>query len=148
MEKLSQILKEARTEIEKELALDQTINFLGKFYLTAGNNTIIFATNEKHTETDFIIQDNDNGSIIYTKTLKASTTGVDFYHFIDNEIIIIEALESIENGWQDDMVASGSKINFFDYNSMIDDIRQRAESKGIKATIEATFSGLAWTYNR
>lgn len=148
MENLSIILTKAKNELEANFCYDDELDFTGHSYFDIDGYNIEFITNEEHTQTDFIIKDKNTNNIIYSTSMTSNTTAQLFFDFLDKGIIINTAVESIQRGWQSELTESGSIIDFKDYNEYITEIRQRVAQLGIKATIEATFSGLQYIYNR
>ena len=148
MEYLSIILTEAKAEIEAEYGTDQKLGITlsqGFYFEVFGENyMLILETKQKQTT----VKITNNSELIYSRTFKATQTMTDVLEQLDRDIIIYTAVESIQRGWQSELTESGSIIDFKDYKEYITEIRQKVAELGIRATIEATFSGLQYTYNR
>lgn len=65
-----------------------------------------------------------------------------------NEIDVKNAIESIKQGWGDEMVASSSVIDFKDYSQDIDKMQQALQKDNIKVNLRPSFMGLQIDYIR
>ena len=147
MEYLSKILYEAKEELETTFDYDTTLDLeeQGFTFEELDKTYKLFFT---HKGNKTILSIEQDAQELYNKEFNANGTMANVFEALEHDRIVYEAVESIESGWQDEMCESGQKINFMDYTTYVDEIKKLTQDKGIRATIEATFSGLQYTYNR